>query len=408
MARDYRLISSDGHLEVPPERWNNRVPEKYRDRAPHTVHLPDGGDALRIEGQPLLEANFLDLRAGRPEGQWQPFGLKVGDAAGTGSAEQRVREQDRDGLDAEVLFPAMVAGPVFWRNISHDEVYKAIIRAYNDWLGEEYCAVARDRLIGMGVMPITNVDDAIAEMEHCAKLGLKGIQLGALPSGMGYPTPEDDKFWAAAVDLGMPVTVHVAFNRTGARASHPTFKYPREDPVIMARLRRGFLEWITNFGLPPAISIAQLVLAGVFDRFPSLKVFFAETRLGWVPFWLEHADLWYERHRGWAEEMVGFKPLKRLPSEYVRDHIYFSVQYERVAVELRHHVGVDRIMFATDFPHIECEWPNTKPIIEKIYADIPEDEKAKMWVGNAVQFFKLDQAPRVQKAAAVAAPSRAS
>jgi predicted TIM-barrel fold metal-dependent hydrolase len=392
MAREYRLMSSDGHLEVPPERWVHRVPQQYRDRAPRTIHLPDGGDALLIEGQPLLEANFLDLRAGRPAGQWQPFGLKVEDAAGTGSAEQRVREQDQDGMDAEVLFPAMVAGPVFWRNIRHDEVYKAVIRAYNDWLGEEYCTVAPDRLIGMGVMPITNVDDAIAEMEHCARLGLKGILLGALPSSLGYPTPEDDKFWAAAVDMDMPVTVHVAFNRTGARAAQPTFKYPREEPEIMGRIRRPFLEWITNFGLPPAISIAQLVLAGVFERFPTLKVFFAETRLGWVPFWLEHADLWYQRHIGWAEDMLGFKPLKALPSDYVREHIYFSVQYEHVAVELRQHVGVDRIMFATDFPHIECEWPNSKPLVEKIYADVPEDEKTRMLAGNAVEFFKLDQA----------------
>jgi len=77
MARQYNLMSADGHLEVPPERWVHRVPEKYRDRTPHTVHLPDGGDALMIEGQPLLEANFLDLRAGRAEGTWQPFGLKV-------------------------------------------------------------------------------------------------------------------------------------------------------------------------------------------------------------------------------------------------------------------------------------------------------------------------------------------
>ena len=283
MARQYSLMSADGHLEVPPERWVHRVPEKYRDRAPRTVHLPDGGDAQLIEGQPLLEANFLDLRAGRAEGTWQPFGLKVADAAGTGSPEQRIKEQDQDGLDAEVLFPAMVAGPVFWRNISHDEVYKAVIRGYNDWLAEEYCAVAPDRLIGMGVMPITNVDDAIAEMTHCKKLGLKGVQLGALPSGKGYPTPEDDKFWAAALDMEMPVTVHVAFNRTGARVSQPTFRYPKEIPEIMQRLRRPFLEWICNFGQPPAISVAQLVLAGVFERFPKLKIYFAETRLGAAP-----------------------------------------------------------------------------------------------------------------------------
>lgn len=390
MAENYRIISSDGHLEVKPERWIHRVPVKYRDRAPHTVQLPDGGDALLIEGQPLLEANFLDLRAGRAEGQWQPFGLKIEEAAGVGSPEQRVEEQDTDGLAAEVLFPNMVAGPVFWRNISHDEVYKAVIRGYNDWLAEEYCSVAPDRLIGLGVLPWTNVDDAIDEMQHCAELGLKGVLLGVLPNARGYPTPEDDKFWAAAVDLQMPLTTHVAFNRTGVRANQPTFKYPKEAPEVMQRLRRPFLEWITNFGLPPAVSAAQLVLAGVFDRFPSLKFFMAETRLGWVPFWLEHADLWYQRHCAWAEEQLGFKRLKRLPSEYVQEHIYWSVQYERVAVELRHHVGVDHIMFATDFPHIECEWPNSRPLVEEIYADVPSAERDRILSGNVIDYFGLE------------------
>src|SRR5262252_339613 len=272
MARQYNLMSADGHLEVPPERWVHRVPEKYRDRAPRTVHLPDGGDAQMIEGQPLLEANFLDLRAGRAEGTWQPFGLKVADAAGTGSAEQRVKEQDQDGLDAEVLFPAMVAGPVFWRNIAHDEPYKAIVRAYNDWLAEEYCAVAPDRLIGLGVMPITNAKDAVAEMEHCKKLGLKGIQLGALPNGHGYPTPEDDRFWAAAIDLDMPVTVHVRLARTGHRASQPTFRYPQEPEELADLLAptafRTVVDRMARFGLESAMSITQLIISGLFERFP--------------------------------------------------------------------------------------------------------------------------------------------
>src|SRR5919106_5012888 len=282
MAREYRLMSSDGHLEVPPERWVHRVPSQYRDRAPHTIHLPDGGDALLIEGQPLLEANFLDLRAGRPAGQWQPFGIKVEDAAGTGSPKQRVKEQDIDGLDAEVLFPAMLAGPVVGLNISHDEVYKAVIRAYNDWLAEEYCAVAPDRLLGMGVIPQTHIDDAVKELEHCAKKGLKGILLGNFPSGKDYPTPEDDKFWAAALATGVAVTVHVKFNPlAGLIAPQPSrlFVYPKEDPALMRKLRRGLLEWVTFFGLPPAVSIGQLVLASGFGRFPALKIFFPGTRL---------------------------------------------------------------------------------------------------------------------------------
>ena len=304
-------------------------------------------------------------------------------------------------MEAEVLFPAQVAGPSLWRNISHDEVYKSMIRAYNDWLGEEYCSVNPDRLIGMGVIPWTNVDDAIAELEHSAKLGLKGIVLGSFPNGKSYPLPEDDKFWAAVVEMGMPATVHVTFDRSGPRESQPTFRYPKEDPETMRRIRRPLLEWVTNFGLRPAVGITQMVFSGVFDRFPSLKVFFAETRLGWVPFWMEHADLWYQRHLSWAEDQLGFKPLARLPSEYIKEHILFSVQYERVAVELRHHVGVDHIMFATDFPHIECEWPDTKPIIEKIYADVPEDERHQIWAGSAVNFFKLQQAARNKEPAPV-------
>ncbi len=96
---------------------------------------------------------------------------------------------------------------------------------------------------------------------------------------------------------------------------------------------------------------------------------------------------------------MGFKPLKQLPSEYVKQHIKFSVQYERVAIELRHHIGVDNIMFATDFPHIECEWPNSKPLVEDIYSGVPEVERNKILAGNAVDFFNLQHAPRKEKAA---------
>ncbi len=402
MALDFKPISADGHLEVKPERWVHRVPAKYRDRAPRSITLPDGADGLLIEGQPLLEQNFIDLRAGRASGDWSPVGTKVEDAAGTGSAEQRLSEQDTDGLAAEVLYPNMVAGPVLWRNITHDEPYKAMVRAYNDWLGEEYCSVNRERLIGMGVLPWTSVDDCIEEMEHCAKLGLKGVMLGTLPSANGYPTPEDDKFWAAVVDMQMPITCHVAFNNTGKRANQPTFRYPIEDPAIMAKVRRPLLEWITNFGLRPAVSVTQMVMSGVFDRFPTLQMYFAETRLGWVPFWLEHADLWYDRHVGWAQELLGFQPMKRKPSEYVNDHVSFSVQYEHVAVELRHHVGIDHIMFATDFPHIECEYPNTLPLVEAIYANVPSNESYRILAGNVINYFGLDR-DIIKKETAVAA-----
>ena len=393
------LISSDGHLEVLPERWSSRIPARYRDKAPRTIQLPDGGDALLVPGQEPRPVNFVDLRAGRSNETWQPFGVKVEDTAGVGPPEQRIREQDMDGLEAEVLFPNMVVGPRLWSTIPDPDVYRAAVRAYNNWLGEEYCAVSRDRLIGLGVIPWTNLEDSIAELEHCATLGLKGVMLGVFPNGKGYPQPEDDRFWAAALDMRMPLTVHVGFDRLGPRAVQPTFEYRDADPAVLAKVGpRNILEWMSNMGLAAALSINQMILSGVFDRLPELKIFFAETRLGWVPFWMEECDYWYERHRHWAQRLLNLKPLKRRPSEYVRQHIYFSVQHvERVAVELRHHIGVEHIMFATDFPHIECDWPNTRPFAERLFAGVPEAEAYKIAAGNMLAYFRLEDTPMGKK-----------
>jgi predicted TIM-barrel fold metal-dependent hydrolase len=389
------LLSSDGHLEVLPERWTPRMPASLRARAPRTVKLPDGGDAILVEGQPPRPVPFLDLRAGRTNETWQPFGVTVDDTAGVGPPEQRIAEQDQDGLLAEVLFPNMQMGPRLWRLLADDAVYRAAVRAYNDWLGEEYCAVSRDRLVGLGVIPWTTLDDAIAELEHCARLGLKGVTLGVFPGGKGYPAPEDDRFWAAALDMRMPLTVHVAFDRQGPRASQPSFEYPGADPAVIARLGgRTLVEWVALpfLGIAPAMSLAQLILSGVFDRLPDLRIFFAESRLGWVPFWMEEADYWYERHRHWSARLLGFKPLKERPSDYVRRHVLFSVQHvERVAVELRHHFGERHVMFATDFPHIECDWPNTRPFAERLFAGVPEDEAFRIAAGNMLEFFRLEE-----------------
>jgi predicted TIM-barrel fold metal-dependent hydrolase len=393
MANQYDFISSDTHLEVLPERWSGRVPAKYRDQMPRTVPHPDGGDALYIEGAPLFQVAYLDLRGGRTAENWKPFGVSVEETAGVGPPEQRLREQDEDGCAAEVLFPNMQAGPRLWRGIADDGAYVAAIRAYNDWLAEEYCVVNPNRLLGLGVLPMTTLADSLAELRHCAALGLKGVLLSAFPNGMAYPLPEDDTFWAAALDMHMPLTVHVAFDRFGPRAEQPAFKYPAENPDILRKVKRGLVDQMALLGLAPALSFSQLIASGVFDRFPGLKIFFAETRLGWIPYWMDEADFWYERHRHWAQRYLGFQPVKRKPSEYMAEHFLFSVQGpEHVAIELRHHLGSEHIMFATDFPHIECEWPNTKPTLDSLTASLSVEEKYKIVAGNVIDYFGLDPA----------------
>jgi hypothetical protein len=131
------------------------------------VELDTGGQAWAIEGRPL-RIQGLDLFGGKTYQEISPIKGRYDQTEGTGSAEQRLLEQDKDNIEAEVLFPG-VGGPTFWRGIGHDAAYKALIRAYNAFLIEEYCAVSPNRLLPMGLIPETTVDDAVAELEYCAK-----------------------------------------------------------------------------------------------------------------------------------------------------------------------------------------------------------------------------------------------
>ena len=386
MARYYRIISADSHLEISPEMWTDRLPKKYRDRAPRRVTLPDGSDGCLVENQPLL-LNGLNL-AGKPYEELSPLGVSWDGAAGAGEPAQRIAEQDRDGIDAEVLFTG-VGGPNLWRGIGSNEAYGAVLRAYNDFLAEDYCSVDPDRLIGLGVVPETSVDDAIAEMEHCAKLGLKGITLNAFPSGKGLVTPQDDSFWAAAIDLDIALTVHVVFgfpvNYAGPAATYP------QQPDEIGQAGNDVVRRYGNYAIRGGRNAMQLVFGGVFDRFPQLKIYFAETQIGWIPNWLEQMDYTYDRNRHWSERLLGMKPLKRQPSEYIREHTWWGVLLNPIGVRMRHEIGVDRIMWATDFPHSETDWPNSHEVSIKANFDgVPDDEVQRMVAGNAIDFFKLD------------------
>ena len=333
----------------------------------------------------------FDLYGGKGRDVWAPFGQRYEDTPGTGTPEQRLKEQDQDGIDAEVFFPNQAGGPRLWRRIEDDEAYKAVLRAYNDWVAEDYCSVAPNRLIGLGLIPYSSLNDAMAELEHCSKLGLKGIVLFGFPSGVGYPTLEDDRFYTTAMDMNMAVTVHIDLDRTGDRAG-PLLKYPEASEETLKTLGLTDLaQQCARFARAGGQNIIQLVLSGVFDRLPDLKIFWAENQIGWVPFFMEMADVRYRRHIHWAGQLLGFKPLDALPSEYIQKHSLWGFQQDRSGVELRHHLGgADQLMWASDFPHQESDYPNSMATMEWNFAGVPEEERYKMVAGNAVEFFHLD------------------
>jgi predicted TIM-barrel fold metal-dependent hydrolase len=361
------------------------------------ITLEDGTLAVLQEGQPL-ERLISNISCGVPYEERRPFDPLPGEhyekSPGTGSPEQRLREQDKDGVDAEVLFPGNV-GPGFWRGIRNDDAYKAVVRAYNDWLADEYCSYAPERLIGIGVIPITHINDAMTELNHCKEIGLKAVAIDNFPAGYRYPTPADDPFWAAAVDLEMALTIHVEFGfpRRGrgqpAAAAVPSFKYARQpDPEHHVP---DVIERFNKYGFRGSKQVVQMIWGGAFERFPKLKIYVAEVQIGWVPNWIDQMDNEYGRQQYWAERVLGLARLKRMPSDYAREHCYWGFNRNPVGVRIaRHEMDVDKLMWASDFPHLESDWPNSRKVIAENFAGSSEDEIWKMTVGNAVEYFHLD------------------
>jgi predicted TIM-barrel fold metal-dependent hydrolase len=401
----YNLISADSHLEIDAKWWRDRVPARFRDQAPRVVRLADGSDAWLVEGQPLRQVPF-DLYGGKGRDVWKPFGQNYETTPGTGPAEQRIREQDQDGIDAEILFPGQASGPSFWRNIREDDAYKACVRAYNDFLAEDYCPTAPDRLLALGVIPMTGIADALAELEHIRKIGLRGLALYCFPSGRGLPTPEDDAFWRAALDMQMPISVHQEFNREGPRGG-PLLRYPR--PLDNKAGRLGplvdLVAQVARFGRLGFLNVVQMALDGVFERFPELRIFFAETQIGWLPWACEMADIRYERHRSWAEEVLGWQPLPKKPTDYLREHVLWGFQQDSVGVRLRDLIGVDKMIWATDFPHQESEFPHSDRVLATNFQGVPENEVRLMVAENAINFFHLDGARQAQRPVVATAAS---
>ena len=395
----YEIISGDGHVEVPADMWHDYVPEKYRDLAPRLVTKEDGTEfwrmgssgtdpfvvpangSLNLAPSSAVDAqkatawereNFGNLVCDLPydeikPGVWKYYYPDGSSRPGTGTAAQRLSEQDIDGVDAEVLFPP-VYGPKFLRLMepSNPQGYLALVRGYNTWLGEEYCATAPDRLIGNAITPETGVEDAIAEMRRCKELGLRATCLGMWPNGGPTFKPEDDRFWAASLDLDMRVTGHASFGEGQAA-----------DPRSWAFTPGG--------QTPAANSFTQLIVSGALDRYPSLRIYFAETQAGWIPHTLNMLDEWY----AWWYSYVD-APLPRMPSEYFRSNAIFNFIDDRLAMQFRYYIGLDLLTWGSDFPHSVGTYPSSSEILEDLFEGVPEEERRQVLVGNVCDFFGLD------------------
>jgi predicted TIM-barrel fold metal-dependent hydrolase len=282
----------------------------------------------------------------------------------------RLEDMDFDGVDAGFLYPSQRTMFHFMGKQDR-EFHLAGVRAYNDWLAQEFCAADRERLFGIAQMPNLGVDAAIEEMRRCRELGYRGVVITTWPSGHDDLSSEDDRFFAAAQELGLPVSIHIQIQRR--RNPKPVL----EGPASIASMA---LAGMLNF--PPIM--AELIMSGLFDRFPKLSIVGVETEVGWIPEALEQIDNFYWRNR----TRTGLA-LRHLPSEYFHTNFLCTFIKDAIGIQLRHDIGLANLAWSTDFPHHGCDWPYSRKVVAEMMVGVPKEERHQIVAGNAMRLYGL-------------------
>jgi predicted TIM-barrel fold metal-dependent hydrolase len=369
----YERISVGSHVNPPPSMWAERLPAKYRERAPKIVHRkhPQYGEIemLAFEGKEM-PFNFISADAGVRSEDAKPIGKSFLDGQRGGwDPVVRIDDQKRDGVDAEVLLDGvtMLATP-------DRELKAAMIRAYNDWLAD-YCKHAPERFLGVAYLPVWDSALAVAEAERASKLGLRGALIPSIPGiETPYSMPADKQFndpfwdplWSPLESLAMPAHMHVDLGTLSKEFYSDTI-------VLMCANKTMYSE-----------PIAIFCCTGVLERHPKLKLVTVESGVGWMAFFVPWMDLVFERHRYYT----GYE-LKEKPSYYFHRQVYGSYIQDLVGVRNRDVIGVENILWCNDFPHVDGIWPNSSASIEEHMAGVPAAERHAILAGNAVKLYGL-------------------
>ena len=359
------LISADSHVNPPPTMWADYLPSAYKDRAPR-VESTDEGDFQILEGRrtPILGTSAM---AGKKPEEYSWNIRRLDDQrAGGFDPSARLLDMDTDHVRAEVLYGG---GPLPCQD---KELRGVSYAAYNDWLAD-FCSVAPSRLLGMAYIPCLTADLAIAEVKRCAARGLRGCVLPRFPgvdsSGEWYD--EDwDPFWRTLIEVGWPGGIHVG----GTGRTRPM---PSTDPT-------GFMSDLLMSKFAMAEACARIVLSGLLEKYPALKIVSVEGQLGWLPFVNYYLDHVWEKHRHWTKNQLS-KP----PSYYFQRQVYATFMEDPVGLREREHIGIDNIMWSSDYPHSETTWPNSKKLTDEWMTSFPEDERRKILFENAQRLYNL-------------------
>ena len=391
---DFKLISSDSHMAEHPKAWE-RVQHEYGDRAPHIVEdPPELGKGLWIivDGIPPVRAAYycLGLVVDKPAGitnvsvqmdseeyrrTIQEFNetFRYEDFPGGWEPAAYLQNMDMDGVEAALLF----SSPTRYNYTQTDARFqRAILRSYNEWL-LDFASYAPKRLFPVPLISVLDVELAVADLYEYAKAGVKTVQIPTQIIGSGYFEPVYEPLWAAAEDTGLVLNVHSnsSQNQKRVHVEGPRQQDPRAQ-IIGGSQQAPALEAISN-----------LLLSGVFDRHPKLKLACTEFKCHWVAGLLQRLDYTLARGSLYDPERNLYK---RLPSEYFRDNIVFSFEDDRAGVLTTPMYGEDNFMFGTDYPHPVTTWPHSEEVIQENCEGFPPSLMRKLGRDNAIRIYDLD------------------
>ncbi len=360
-----KAISADSHITEPPNTYIDFIDPAFADRAPRLVDAgPEIGEVFTIDGFPRHIQLGTVAAADKPAEEIKLTGSRFDDLhRGGWDPEARMADQERDGVDAEVIYPSVGMMLCLHPDLDYK---KACFDAYNLWLAG-YCGAHPDRLFGLGQTAMRTPDEGIADLHRMKELGLRGVTMPGEPGVEDYDSPIYDEFWAATVELNMPPSFHILTMRAD-RTRGPKMN--------------GFLSIVRGC----QDIMGMLVLGGVFERNPSVRVVCAEADAGWVPHFMYRMDHAYNRHRNW---LPPGQELTRPPSEYFAECIYVTFQDDWTAFRFAGDMNWRRLLWANDFPHSDSTWPWSQELLEKHTAELPTDTKHAILHDNVAALYGL-------------------
>jgi predicted TIM-barrel fold metal-dependent hydrolase len=367
-----RVISADCHVNEPPTVFD-RVPPKLRDRAPKMQRAADGGDGWSFDGAPPKRSFGIEATAGRADADKKMSGLRFDEILpGNYDGRAHVEDMATDGVDVSVVYP----NHAIFTYIEPDrELALACLRSYNDWVLDEFQGASPGHIVGLPMLPVDDgIDVCIAELDRCLH---KGARAGFIPGFPVHPyhDPYYDPLYARAAEAGVPLTFHRTF---GGKPSEADYDELVEQKITAAGTAYRFFSAVRPF--------TYMVMGGVFDRHPALRIIAAEVNCGWLPFWAQTVEQNLDIRSALADATAA---TALSPTERVGHNLFVTVLDDYVGYRLMRDYPwlVDASLYSTDYPHSVTLWPRSREYVAELTADLPEESARRVLSGNAERLF---------------------